>query len=196
MSNKSRMPAGAKQGVRGTTRPSFVDMLDKAAKNLEKVRDAKDVDVNGNGDEDDSDDGHSGLHGNLPIPVSQQVIEGGEEEGLKKFIWIWEPLPDKAHVMATYYVQSKVWAINLIVEHQMTEYDPEEAKRIAEALLAAQNWPNVWKEYVADFILDPGKPLAPIKIHPLADVPEDEINEDIENNADKYGLLGSVEREA
>jgi hypothetical protein len=129
MSNKSQFPRNAKgQGLR--------EILAKVAE------EAKEKATESQNDADETPQ----AQGQLPLPKSQLVAE-------YTYQWVWEPILDTVSVIATYAIQDDKWTVDF--KDDRDEFlQPDDAKKIGEAFLAAWNWQFIWKEHFADMMLD------------------------------------------
>lgn len=148
MANREQRRAAQKKG------PSFVDAMQSAlekAKERQAAQGETSVDELDDGDIDETDS----VSGQLPLPVCQEVTDDD-------FQWVWEPLPEYVHIRVRYHKKEQEWDVRLYQIQPTCLYGTDDAKLIAEALLAANNWQFIWKMHMADFMLNPGDSPKPI----------------------------------
>ena len=86
------------------------------------------------------------IAGELPRPISQSV-------GDFLISWQWLPLGEgRTSIAAQFDRQDHTWHISMRNTEEFVY--PDEAKLVAEALLAAYNWQDIWKMHFADMFLE------------------------------------------
>ena len=88
----------------------------------------------------------STVAGQLPRPISQFI-------GDSYISWQWLPLGEhRISISAQFDRQNHSWRISMLNVEEFVYAD--EAKLVAEALLASYNWKDIWKIHFADMFLE------------------------------------------
>lgn len=125
----------------------FTDLLSNVAQRAKEIQ------------EQQARQAQNGVPDELPKPKTQTVYDN-------RFEWYWEPLPD-FRIIAVLDRELLSWIVDFNVPGELNTFDIADAKKLGEALIAANAWKDIWKEHFADYFV--GEKVADLKVVPNID---------------------------